>query len=82
MVNQIPIVGPTNIDELNELASRPTDGVRGVLADIDSDILVLGAGGKMGFHLSWMLQRALNEIGSEFRVRAVSRFADPGEAGF
>jgi nucleoside-diphosphate-sugar epimerase len=38
------------------------------------DVLVLGAGGKMGFHLTRMLQRCLNELGRDDRLTAVSRF--------
>jgi len=66
--------GPGNLAELNEMASRPTEAVCKVLRGITSDILVIGAGGKMGFHLSLMLQRALELVDSPHRVVAVSRF--------
>ena len=68
---------PTDISELHELASLPGEGVLQALQEIDSDVLVIGAGGKMGFHLSMMLQRGLHQIRSKFRVIAISRFSGP-----
>lgn len=46
------------------------------LADLDGDILVLGAGGKMGPSLVRMACNAIREAGVEKRVTAVSRFGD------
>jgi len=62
---------------LEEALSRPTAGVRDTLEAIDGDVLVLGAGGKMGPTLARMARRALDESGGrhrERRVLAVSRF--------
>lgn len=70
--------GPRNIDELHERASRPTSAVLSSLRSVRGRVLVIGAGGKMGFHLSQMLHRGLVEIGSAGRVIAVSRFASDG----
>ena len=70
--------GPQNIAELHELTSRPTAGVIDSLRSVDSDILVIGAGGKMGYHLSRMLFRGLAELKSKHRVIAVSRFGAQG----
>jgi len=39
--------------------------------------MVLGAGGKMGLHMSRMLRRGLDEAGAPGRVLAVSRFGSP-----
>jgi nucleoside-diphosphate-sugar epimerase len=72
------MVGPRNIDELHEMASRPSREVVAAMQCVDSDILVVGAGGKMGFHLSRMLHRALTELPSKHRVIAVSRFGSAG----
>ncbi len=69
--------GPKNIEQLNEMASRPTEEVIESLKSVDSDVLVVGAGGKMGFHLSRMLQRGLEANQSKHRVIAVSRFGTP-----
>ena len=68
------MICPGDINELHEMASRPSEAVMKTLRDIESDILVLGAGGKMGFHLTRMIQRALVKVKSDFSVIAVSRF--------
>lgn len=64
---------PRTEDELEERLSRPTTGVSEVLRQQPGDLLVLGAGGKMGPTLARMARRALD---SEHRVVAVSRFSD------
>ena len=68
------MTGPRNLAELHERASRPDPGVLQAARTFDTDVLVIGAGGKMGFHLSLMLKRALAETGSSADVIAVSRF--------
>lgn len=68
---------PRSIDELDEAASRPDDGVIQSLEHIKGDVVVAGAGGKMGFHLCRMLRRAFDSNGSNSEVIAVSRFSDP-----
>lgn len=65
----------TTIDELEEVLSRPTQGVLDTLGGIAGDVMILGAGGKMGPTLARMVRRGLDEIGSQQRqVIAVSRF--------
>jgi nucleoside-diphosphate-sugar epimerase len=71
---------PRSVDELEERLSRPTGGVRAVLGRLAGDVLILGAGGKMGPSLARMARRALDELGGAHAARkvvAVSRFADP-----
>lgn len=65
---------PRTIDELDELISRPTEGALAAVEAHPGDFAVLGAGGKMGFHLTLMLSRALKALGREDRLVAVSRF--------
>ncbi|MBQ4227404.1 MAG: NAD-dependent epimerase/dehydratase family protein [Clostridia bacterium] len=60
--------------ELNEALSRPTDTLKESLASIGGDIMIVGAGGKMGPTLAVMARRALP---LQRRVIAVSRFSDP-----
>ena len=43
---------------LEEILSSPTKATRKVLADVEGDIVVLGAGGKMGPTLAMMLKKA------------------------
>lgn len=64
-----------NEAELEEALSRPTGGVLDTLRSIPGDLLVLGAGGKMGPTLSRMVRRAVDELGDSRRVIAVSRFS-------
>ncbi len=61
--------------ELDERLSRPTEGVIRVLRQLPGDLLVLGAGGKMGPTLAMMARRALDP---RHRVVAVSRFRETG----
>ena len=68
-----PILTP---DDLDEALSRPTNGVLETLRSLDGDVMVLGAGGKMGPTLARMVRRGLDEIGQpQRRVIAVSRFS-------
>ena len=64
------------IAELDDALSRPTAGVLETLRRIPGDVLVLGAGGKMGPTLARMVRRGFDAIGdSGRRVVAVSRFS-------
>jgi nucleoside-diphosphate-sugar epimerase len=60
-----------NSHELDEWLSRPTAGVRSALEQVTGDILILGAGGKMGPTLARMARRALP---ADRQVYAVSGF--------
>ena len=66
--------------ELDERLSRPTAGAIEVLRRLPGDLLVLGAGGKMGPSLCRMARRALDVAGLPGRVIAVSRFGNAGVA--
>ncbi len=63
---------PRNETELEELLSRPTPALARLLATVPGDLLVLGAGGKMGPSLARMARRA----DPSRRVVAVSRWSD------
>lgn len=66
---------PQGEAELEDALSRPTPGVIDALGGIDGDVLVLGAGGKMGLSLATMASRAITAAGGDGRrVIAVSRF--------
>jgi nucleoside-diphosphate-sugar epimerase len=75
-------MGPIHtIESLEDELSRPTPGVHAALRSVDGDVLVLGAGGKMGPTLARMVRRGLDEIGhGGRRVIAVSRFSSPAAA--
>jgi len=68
-----------SLDDLEDALSRPTPGMRDTLRGLEGDVMVLGAGGKMGPTLARMVRRGLDEIGqSQRRVMAVSRFSSAG----
>lgn len=67
---------PTDEAALDQLLSEPTPGVGEALAAAGGDIVLLGAGGKIGPSMSLMARRALDAVGSSARVIAVSRFSD------
>ena len=64
----------SDVRELEELLSEPTEVTRDVLHVADGDVVVLGAGGKMGPTLAMMLRKAAPDK----KVYAVSRFSDAG----
>jgi len=72
-----PTALPVRIDDvaaLDELLSRPSRALVDDLAAVTGDILVLGAGGKMGPTLARLARRAAPKK----RIVAVARFSEPG----
>src|ERR1043166_1170985 len=65
---------------LLELPSRPTPALVEAMGALDGDLLVLGAGGKMGPSRARLARRAWDEVGVRRRVIAVARFSEPGVA--
>jgi nucleoside-diphosphate-sugar epimerase len=63
-------------EELDELLSRPSATDVDFLRALRGDVLVLGAGGKMGPSLARRLRRGSDAAGVPRRVMAVSRFSD------
>jgi len=61
---------------LEELLSRPTAAVVEAMRALTGDLLILGAGGKLGPSLARLARRASQEAGGEHRVLAVARFSD------
>jgi nucleoside-diphosphate-sugar epimerase len=69
---------PCDPAQLDEFLSRPTDGAVETLQRHQGDLLIAGAGGKMGGTLSLMLARAAAAAGTPpRRIFAVSRFSNP-----
>ena len=66
-----------DIDQLEELLSRPTAPALDALAKLDGDLVVLGVGGKMGPTLARMAARAIAQLGLPHRVIGVARFSQP-----
>ncbi len=68
---------PFTADTLDDFLAVPTDGVIETLRRHDADVLVAGAGGKMGGTLCLMLAAAMQRAGLSRKVIAVSRFSSP-----
>ncbi|HEX5272046.1 MAG TPA: NAD-dependent epimerase/dehydratase family protein [Gemmataceae bacterium] len=64
----------TTVEELEDCLSAPPPGAVEALAGLEGDLLLLGAGGKMGPSLARMARRASDAAGRRRRVIAVSRF--------
>ncbi|MBE6999587.1 MAG: NAD(P)-dependent oxidoreductase [Ruminococcaceae bacterium] len=68
--------------KLNELLTTPQPGLVEDMKKINGDILVLGAGGKMGPTLCVLAKKAMVAAGVDRDVIAVSRFSDPIATAF
>lgn len=64
-----------NVQQLEDTLSTPSPALVRDLAGLGGDILIIGAGGKMGPSLALLARRALIEGGSAHRVIAVARFS-------
>lgn len=71
---------PATEFELMERLTAPTDDTITAVARLDGDVLVLGAGGKLGPSLALLLHRSLAQAGIARRVICVSRFSDANTA--
>lgn len=69
------------VTELDELMSRPTAAVIETIKNLTGDLMLLGAGGKMGPSLAELAQRAIAAAGISKQIIAVSRFSNPAERG-
>src|SRR3954452_6144849 len=67
-------------EELEERLSRPLEGDVAAMKAITGDLLILGAGGKMGPSLVRRAHRAVQPAGTTTRVIAVARFSEPNLA--
>jgi len=61
--------------ELEDVLAQPSDEDIASVARLEPDIMILGAGGKMGPSLARRVQRAAERAGKGSRVVAVSRFS-------
>lgn len=66
-----------NEKNLNQMLTAPSSRLVEDMAKVEGDIMVLGAGGKMGPDLCILAQKASQAAGVSRKVYAVSRFSDP-----
>lgn len=65
-------------DELRGFMTTPSDGLVELMGQLEGDVLVLGAGGKMGGELIETIQRADRQAGARRRLMAADLFGRPG----
>jgi nucleoside-diphosphate-sugar epimerase len=71
-----------NVEQLEDRLSEPSAGAVEALRRLEGDLLLLGAGGKMGPSLARLARRAGDQAGVRRRVIAASRFSQPGLEGW
>ena len=64
-------------EKLNDLLTKPSEALVEDMKKIKGDIMVLGAGGKMGPTLCVLAQNAVRKAGVDKKIYAVSRGSDP-----
>jgi len=70
-------MSPRTEAELEELLSRPNARDVAFMRELEGDLLILGAGGKMGPSLARRARRAAGEAGVSKHIIAVARFSKP-----
>ena len=63
--------------ELEDVLAEPSEADVACAARLAGDVLIVGAGGKMGPSLARRVQRAITRAGRRVRVLAASRFSSP-----
>lgn len=67
----------TDVAQLEDWLSRPTQAAIDAMRQLAGDLLLLGVGGKMGPTLARMARRASEAAGVTRRIIGVSRFSQP-----
>lgn len=76
MTTHANLAPPENETQLEEYLSRPGAATIELMRQMEGDILILGAGGKMGPTLSLLAANACREAGVPKQIIAVSRYSD------
>jgi nucleoside-diphosphate-sugar epimerase len=66
-----------DLEQLEDALSSPSAALVEDMRALEGDVLVLGAGGKLGPSLVRLAVRAIDEAGTGARVTAVSRYGSP-----
>lgn len=70
----------TTVAQLQEEFLQPSEGLIRDISKIEGDIIILGAGGKIGPSIARLTRTALDKAGKTNRVIGVSRFSEEGLA--
>lgn len=68
----------TTISQLQEEFLKPSQGLINDISKLEGDIIILGAGGKIGPSIARLTRTALDLAGKTNRVIGVSRFSEAG----
>ena len=68
----------SDIQEIYRKLLHPSDDLIAGIVKLDGDIIILGAGGKMGPALAKLAKEAIDKAGIKKKIIAVSRFTDSG----
>lgn len=71
---------PQDETQLNDLLTSPNDDTVAAVEQLGGDLLILGAGGKMGPTLAQLAWRSILAAGLPWHVHCVSRFTSPDAA--
>ena len=71
---------PRSEEELEDLLTEPTPETVEAVSRLEGDVLILGAGGKMGPSLAVLAKRSIEAAGGRHRVICASRFSSTGTA--
>src|SRR6266576_166481 len=75
MTTEISRQSISDVAELEDLLSDPTQGLVDTLRSLEGDIIILGVGGKMGPTVARMAKKAFAAANLRRRVIGVSRFS-------
>lgn len=67
-----------SVAELEDILAEPSEPDLDCVSRLRGDVLILGAGGKVGPSLARRIHRAIDRTGSASQVMAASRFSSPG----
>ncbi|MEO8416318.1 MAG: NAD-dependent epimerase/dehydratase family protein [Ginsengibacter sp.] len=67
-----------NIEVVYQSLLQPSDALVADIAKLEGDIIILGAGGKMGPALARLARQAVDKAGVSKKIIAVSRFSEEG----
>jgi nucleoside-diphosphate-sugar epimerase len=71
---------PQTEADLDDILTTPNEATIEAVRQLGGDLMILGAGGKMGPSLAMLAQRSMRAAGLGAKVRCVSRFSSPGVA--
>ena len=76
-MSKLPVTIKT-VDELEDVLSRPSESLIEYIKSLDGDIMILGAGGKIGPTMAKTAKRAVDAVGVGKRIIAVDVTDLPG----